>query len=135
MNLPRYIIQKPTDGSAEKEHQEYYERKSDFFITSQTTEPPDDFEPGRLSHVRFGIDYFYGQNYMVVNGDDQIWGVPIHDACWKVFQRVSEMRLGEVDLQGFMALWFVSLCPLNVAENGNNDNLRDKLVGCVDSKT
>jgi len=53
----------------------------------------------------------------------------------EIFQRVSEMRLGKVDSQSFMALWFVSLFLLNVVEDENNDALRVKLVGCVDSKT
>jgi hypothetical protein len=109
MNLPRYIILKPTNKNTELERQEDYELKSDFFVTSQTTCPPNDFEPGELAQVRFGIDNFYPQNYSVVEWDDQEWGVPVHAACWKIFERVSKQRLGEVDLQGFMALWAVSV--------------------------
>ncbi len=45
------------------------------------------------------------------------------------------MRLGEEDLQGFMALRFASLFVLNVVEDENNATLGERLVGCVDSKT
>lgn len=116
MNLPRYIVLKPKDFDTEPEEQEDYERKSDFFVTSQTTCPPDDFEPGDLAHVRFGVDNFFPQNYSVVDWDEQEWGVPVHDSCWKIFERVSKMRLGEVDLQGFMALWTVSAVFLSGEE-------------------
>lgn len=34
-------------------------------------------------------------------------GVPLHDACWKIFMKVCEAKLGAVDLQGFFALWEV----------------------------
>lgn len=107
--MPRYIVRKPRNAEPDKEETDY-EKNSDFFITSQTTCPPDDFEPGGLAHVRYGVYTFFPQNYEVgVNFDESGWGVPVHDACWKIFERVSKMRIGEVDLQGFMALWFVSI--------------------------
>lgn len=107
MNLPRYIIRKPPEAEPENNEVDY-ENASDFFITSQATCPPDDFEPGTLAHVRFGVTYFYPQNYLVSADDGESgWGVPVHDACWKIFERVSRMRSGDVDLEGFMALWFV----------------------------
>lgn len=109
MNLPRYIVRRPKDTELDGEGAEY-ENDSDYFLTSQTTCPPDDFEPGELEHVRYGIDNFFPQNYTVVSNDDGMdVGVPVHDACWKIFERISKMRLGNVDLQGFMALWFVGV--------------------------
>ncbi len=80
----------------------------------QTTNPPDDFEPGELANVRFGINNFFPQNYSVLDDNDQGCGVPVHESCWKIFERVSKMRLGEVDLQGFMALWSVSIFELDI---------------------
>ena len=112
MRHPRYIIHKPKDEVFEDEEQEDYERASEYFVTSQTTEVPDDYEPGALSKVRFGIDHFFPQNFEVLSGNDGMAvGVPVHDACWKIFERVSKSKLGEVDLQGFMALWHVCLHP------------------------
>jgi hypothetical protein len=109
MNLPRYIVRKPSHADPDEAEADY-EKSSDFFITSQTTCPPDDFEPGELVHVRYGVSNFYPENYDVgVDFDESGWGVPVHDACWKMFERISSVKTGEVDLQGFMALWFVSI--------------------------
>ncbi|CZR50430.1 uncharacterized protein PAC_00302 [Phialocephala subalpina] len=110
MNRPRYIVKRPEDQEPDEESTDY-EKESDFFLTSQTTCPPDDFEPGDLEHVRYGIDNFFPQNYCVVDMDDDMGvGVPVHDACWMIFERVCKMRLGKVDLQGFMALWARQAC-------------------------
>ncbi|KAG4441785.1 hypothetical protein IFR05_002709 [Cadophora sp. M221] len=104
-------MKKPTNRDVEEEEQEDYERASDFFITSQTTEVPDDFVPGALAKIRFGIDTLYAQNYgLLEHRDENPVGVPVHDACWKIFERVSRSSLGEVDLQGFMALWHRQAC-------------------------
>lgn len=54
MNLPHYIIKKPSKAEPENDEVDY-EKVSDYFITSQTNCPPDDFEPGTLAHVRFGV--------------------------------------------------------------------------------
>ncbi|KAF8850332.1 hypothetical protein BDZ45DRAFT_633073 [Acephala macrosclerotiorum] len=110
MNLPRYIVKRPEEMDPDEEATDY-EKESNFFLTSQTTCPPDDFEPGDLEHVRYGVDNFFPQNYCVVSMDDDMGvGVPVHDACWKIFERVCKMRLGNVDLQGFMALWARQAC-------------------------
>lgn len=89
-----------------------YERKSDYFVTSQTTEPPDDSNPGPLSEFRFGVDECYPRNYVLPQDLALPEGtrpirIPVHDGCWKIFERVLKLRLGDVDLQGFMALWRV----------------------------
>jgi len=114
MNLPRYIVRKPKDADPdpEAEDEEEYESASEFFLTPQTTCPPDHFEPGNLPYFRFDVEYFHGQNHLVSDENEQPIGVPVHAACWKIFERVSSMRLGKVDLQGFMALWYVSSKPL-----------------------
>lgn len=110
MRFPRYIIQKPTEPDLQDKEQEDYKLASDFFITRQSTQVPDDFEPGALERVRFGINWFLPQNYAItVHSDGNPTGVPVHDACWKIFERVSKSRLGEVDLHGFMALWYVCI--------------------------
>jgi hypothetical protein len=112
MNLPRYIVRKPSNANPEKDDEDY-ERISDFFVTSQTTKPPDayDFDPGELAYVRYGVHTPEPVNYEVLALDFQggeWWGIPVHDACWKIFGRISRMRTGEVDLEGFVALWAVS---------------------------
>ncbi|PVH69996.1 hypothetical protein DL98DRAFT_521866 [Cadophora sp. DSE1049] len=111
MRHPRYIILKPTNWDVEKEEQNEYERKSDYFVTSQTTEVPDDWEPGELAKIRFGIDTFFPRNYGISTHSDEMQvGIPVHASCWEIFERVSKLRLGEVDLQGFMALWHRQAC-------------------------
>jgi hypothetical protein len=110
MNLPRYIVRKPPNAKPEKDDEDY-ERISDFFVTSQTTSPPDDFEPGDLAYVRYGVHTLEPVNYEVAGlafQGGEWWGIPVHDACWKMFERISKMRTGEVDLEGFVALWAVS---------------------------
>jgi hypothetical protein len=114
MNLPRYIVRKPLHAFLEKDDEDY-EKISDFFITSQTTTTPDDFEPGEFAYVRYGVQSFEPINYEVTPGlafqgspPSPWWGIPVHDACWKIFERISKKRTGEVDLQGFVALWAVS---------------------------
>lgn len=103
-------MNKPKNFDAEKEEQPDYERESDFFVSAQTTEAPDDFETGNLSKIRFGVDWFIGQNYDIgVAGEDEHFGVPVHAHCWEIFERVCRLKLGAVDLQGFMALWWVSI--------------------------
>ena len=112
MRLPRYIIRKPTNWDFDMEEQNEYERRSDYFVTSQSTEPPDESKPGPLSKVRFGVNEFYPSNYvrprdLAPSEGTRPVGIPVHDGCWKIFERVSKLRLGYVDLQGFMALWHV----------------------------
>ncbi|KAH6691128.1 hypothetical protein BKA61DRAFT_742527 [Leptodontidium sp. MPI-SDFR-AT-0119] len=95
MRHPRYIIQKPTNRNVKDEDQEDYERA----------------KPGILAKVRFRIDTFLPQNYgPIEHSDENPVGVPVHDACWKIFERVSKSKLGSVDLQGFMALWHRQAC-------------------------
>lgn len=134
MNLPRYIVRRPKDTEFDGEGADY-EKDSAYFLTSQTTCPPDDFEAGELEHVRYGIDNFFPQNYTVVSNDDGMdVGIPVHDACWKIFERISKTKLGKVDLQGFMALWFVSVSILK-SRAATDAGHRGKPVGCVDFRT
>jgi len=111
MILPRYIVGKPQSGF-EDEKQEDYERQSDFFVTAQSTEQVNDNEPGNFAFKRFDVsngEPFLPQNYDVMK-DGRRYGIPVHDACWKIFEKVSEMRLGRVDLQGLVALWWREAC-------------------------
>lgn len=107
MNLTRCIIPKPKDAPEEEDEADY-EKSSDFFITVQSITTQEHFIPGRLPRYRYGVDSdsFFAQNHR--RNDDEEFGVPVHDSCWKIFERVSKLRLGRVDLQGFMALWHVS---------------------------
>ena len=107
MRLPRYIVAKPEDFDGEEEEADF-EKDCAYFLTSQTTIPPDDFEPGTLEHIRYGIEDFFPQNFDVT-GDPEA-GVPVHDACWKIFERISTSKLGKADLQGLVDLW--SVCEM-----------------------
>jgi hypothetical protein len=110
MTRPRYIVRNPEEATAPDDEEEF-ERTSNFFITARTSGPPDDFETAPLTAILYGVDNLFGQNFHVAgddNDDDSQWGVPIHNSCWQMFQRVSQLLLGKVDVQGFMALWEVS---------------------------
>ena len=116
MNTPRYIVKKPA-AAQEDAHSTPFELVSDYFLTAQTTTPPDDFESGNFALVRYGIPNVFPQNYAVT--DEPECGVPVHASCWEIFQRVSELRLGRVELQGLMELWEVcslSSCSLRLGQ-------------------
>jgi hypothetical protein len=102
--------------------EEEFERVSDCFVTA-CTRVVNDNGASRWVLERYGIDGLFGENHFVgyhqmkgkwrVGGPfTPVWGIPIHDACWQIFQSVSILRLGIVDLQGFFALWEVSNVPL-----------------------
>ncbi|KAH7419677.1 hypothetical protein BKA64DRAFT_23111 [Cadophora sp. MPI-SDFR-AT-0126] len=114
MRHPRYILRKPMDWDGEEDEQEEYERGSGYFVSSQSRDQPlshDPPDPGDLAIVRFGVDAFTPSNFDGSAGSDEgPFGVPVHDACWKIFERVSKLRLGNVDLQGIMALWQRQAC-------------------------
>jgi hypothetical protein len=115
MSLPRYIIRKPprpyADPTLENEVQSDYEKNSDFFLSSQTTGPPrGNADHGPFSQIRYGITDCLPQNYDIAQGRvmRSELGIPVRGACWKILERVCELRVGEVDLQGFVALWWLS---------------------------
>jgi len=116
MNLPRYIVKKPLELNEEDEGvQEDYESRSEYFVTSHTIRPTvQRAYNSPLSLVRFGIEYFRPRNCAVLEEDGNAYGIPIHDACWKIFERVCTLRLGGVDLQGFVALWWVCTNSANM---------------------
>jgi hypothetical protein len=111
MNLPRYVVEKPenSDHYVDEEMEEY-ERVCDFFVTDCTKEPVDNNEPREFQRQRFDVSHgraFLPQNYDVM-GDGRRFGIPVDDSCWRIFERVCRLRLGRVDLQGLVALWWVS---------------------------
>lgn len=105
MNLPRYIVKKPVDATPPPDEEDY-EHDSDYFVTAPSTGPPNDFEMGPLSRVRYGVDFLITQGYRSL--DFSPTGIPVHYPCWQIFERVSKLRSGLVDIQGFAALWEVS---------------------------
>ncbi|TGO23546.1 hypothetical protein BPAE_0129g00300 [Botrytis paeoniae] len=104
MRLSRYIIKKPENLSEEEDAPDY-EKCSDYFITDQSITTQDHWQPGDLPRYRYGVNSFLAMNYEVIDKYGFPRGVPVHDSCWKIFERASKLRLGRVDLQGFMALW------------------------------
>ena len=133
MNTPRYLVRKPLryrSGERKQEDELDYEKDSEFFITSMTETPPLDSDPGDLVNVRYGVQSFFPQNYMVQGDEDEEdggpWGVPVHESCWKIFERVSKQKLGRVDLQGFMALWYRQACGNCMFNNMKQDPMIQK---------
>ncbi|PQE07219.1 F-box-like domain-containing protein [Rutstroemia sp. NJR-2017a BVV2] len=104
MRLTRYIIPKPKN-TVDEEDAPDYEKCSDYFISDQSITTQDHFTAGRLPRVRYGVGHFFPQNNEVVAAGVEM-AVPVHDACWKMFEHISKSRFGNVDLQGFMALWW-----------------------------
>ncbi|TGO81258.1 hypothetical protein BPOR_1243g00030 [Botrytis porri] len=104
MKLSRYIIKKPENHS-EEENAPDYEKCSDYFITDQSITTQDSWQPGDLARYRYGVNSFLAMNYEVIDKHGFPRGIPVHESCWKIFERVSKLRLGRVDLQGFVALW------------------------------
>ncbi|TGO51844.1 hypothetical protein BCON_0153g00100 [Botryotinia convoluta] len=92
MRLSRYIIKKPEDLSEEEDAPDY-EKCSDYFITDQSISTQDDWEPGALPRYRYAVNSFMAMNYEVIEEDGFSRGVPVHDSCWKIFERVSKIRL------------------------------------------
>ncbi|KAM0170132.1 hypothetical protein ACHAPC_008177 [Botrytis cinerea] len=138
MRLSRYIIKKPENISEEEDAPDY-EKCSDYFITDQSITTQDHWQPGDLPRYRYGVNTFLAMNYEVVNEHGFPRGVPVHDSCWKIFERVSKLRLGRVDLQGFMALWhYLAANPhdipgfsLIVLDAYKHQNPYDKDMGAV----
>jgi hypothetical protein len=97
INLPRYILEKPRNPHAYlDEKQEAYERESDFFVTPPVLRPVDNNEPREFKYKRFDVvdgRGFLPQNYDVM-GDGRRFGIPVHDACWNIFEKVCERNLG-----------------------------------------
>ncbi|KAM3075412.1 hypothetical protein ACMFMG_007150 [Clarireedia jacksonii] len=123
MRLTRYIIPKP-ENTVDEEDAPDYEKCSDYFISDQSITTQDHFEPGELPRIRYGVDYFFVQNSEVV-ADPEV-AVPVHAACWKIFEHVSKRRFGRIDLQGFMALWQRQACGTCGFQNIKHDRMLQK---------
>jgi len=107
--------QDQSGDNGQDEDQKNYERRSEYFVTSQTTAPiTTEWVDGSLERIRFGIRELVPENFSIWPtepsddlSDEPSTGIPIHDACWRIFERVCRSRLGAVDLQGFVALYWV----------------------------
>ncbi|KAL2075541.1 hypothetical protein VTL71DRAFT_484 [Oculimacula yallundae] len=103
-NRVRYILREPVDVGVEG-------GKSEFFVSAETIDTPIERGSGTLREELYGVNSFVGQNYPMsgYRGEDDV-AIPVHDACWKIFERVSMKKLGRVDLDGFVALWWREAC-------------------------
>ncbi|KAG9243019.1 hypothetical protein BJ878DRAFT_137941 [Calycina marina] len=102
MKLPRFFLRKPKDDDADNKEQTDYERKSEFIPTPHAiTPPPDDFDPATSPTNLSASTTSMAKTTSSSNEDDQPIDIPIHAACWERFEQVSELLLGELDLQGF----------------------------------
>ena len=148
INQARFLVPKPSFAAPPPDETDY-ERVSDVFVTSLTTISSDwssswHFVPrygimGYNVHAEnhlAGYDQFRGWRGVGGRSRQSVCGVPVHDACWKVFMKVCEAKLGAVDLQGFYALWEV--CDIRgkhyklVLEADLVTLFRGKLVRSVD---
>ncbi|KAH7342686.1 hypothetical protein BKA65DRAFT_401885 [Rhexocercosporidium sp. MPI-PUGE-AT-0058] len=111
VNRVRYVLRKQKDRlEVERESEdEDEEMDSEFFVSVETVDVPIESGNGKLSEELYGISStdFKGQNYPTTGyrGQDDV-AIPVHDACWKIFERVSMKMLGRVDVDGFVALWW-----------------------------
>ncbi|KAH9215998.1 hypothetical protein DL95DRAFT_363708 [Leptodontidium sp. 2 PMI_412] len=123
VNRVRYVLRKPRDHEESEEEDEKGDRdgdeESEFFVSAETIDVPIEHGNGELSEHLYGIPSteFVGRNYPIsgYRGEDDV-AIPVHDACWKIFERVSMKKLGRVDLDGFVALWWreASANPVNI---------------------
>ncbi|KAL5328942.1 hypothetical protein ACEPPN_002451 [Leptodophora sp. 'Broadleaf-Isolate-01'] len=128
VNRVRYVLRKPrvgrcVDEDEKEDHEEDEEEdengdrgggeESEFFVSAETIDVPIEHGNGELSEHLYGIPSteFVGRNYPIsgYRGEDDV-AIPVHDACWKIFERVSMKKLGRVDLDGFVALWWREAC-------------------------
>ncbi|KUJ21985.1 uncharacterized protein LY89DRAFT_714994 [Mollisia scopiformis] len=110
-----------TNGGDDGEWLKDYEQKSEWFLSTSTVTPPEKWQ--QLSkRAKFGIEgqdicacnfpdyrnFAKGQGY---SPDMAMWvGIPVHDACWKIFEKISLRKIGRVDIDGFVALWCREAC-------------------------
>ncbi|KAG4432804.1 hypothetical protein IFR05_011715 [Cadophora sp. M221] len=126
VNRVRYVLRKPRVERCEDEDEdedeeddedldggEENEGDSEFFVSAETINVQIEQGNGELSENLYGVTStdFVGRNYPIpgYRGEDDI-AIPVHDACWKIFERVSMKKLGRVDLDGFVALWWREAC-------------------------
>ncbi|CZT40667.1 uncharacterized protein RSE6_00306 [Rhynchosporium secalis] len=119
-NSARYIHRKLKDGEVEDD--------AKFFISLDT---PVKRGNGKSSDELYGVINFEGQKYPMsgYRGEEDI-AIPVHDSCWKIFERVSMKKLGRVDLDGFVALW----CREAHGEGGFEDLNQDPVISTLKKK-
>jgi len=123
MNCARYILKKPR-GALSEDGDEGEEKLSQYFVSAVTTSPPDAFTPTRLEYVRYGVSQVIGRNYPSPGcQDDEECAIPVHDACWKIFEKVSIRKSGRVDLEGFAALWWREPCRASGIQGLKHDSV------------
>ncbi len=108
INRARYVLKKPEAFGIEEDGKE-----SRYFVSAETSDTPVERGNGRLRENQYGVSStdFKGQNYPMsgFRGEGDV-AIPVHEACWKIFEKVSTKILGRVDLDGFVGLWWREAC-------------------------
>ncbi|KAF8854699.1 hypothetical protein BDZ45DRAFT_627362 [Acephala macrosclerotiorum] len=123
MGRCRYLVRKPKrngvgdeNEDSESEEEKEYEKDSEYFFTAPTTHIPLSDITKTLKFSKYGV---LGSDFCAKNCPAyQSWpswddypmtanwiGIPVHSACWKIFEKVSKQKLGRGDIDGFVALW------------------------------
>lgn len=106
---------------SESEEEKEYEKDSEYFFTAPTTHIPLSDITKTLKFSKYGV---LGSDFCAKNCPAyQSWpswddypmtanwiGIPVHSACWKIFEKVSKQKLGRGDIDGFVALWARESC-------------------------
>ncbi|MCJ1421091.1 hypothetical protein MMC32_007453 [Xylographa parallela] len=97
------LVQKETDWQPQPDDQDF-ELESDYFLTGVGCSPPDRVPLNLSKTARHNTDNFYLFNLVDDNSVNyDTIALPFHPACFEIFKRVSQRRLGSIDVEG---LWY-----------------------------
>ncbi|KAK5720216.1 hypothetical protein LTR15_007489 [Elasticomyces elasticus] len=98
------IAAKPEDWQPEIGDKDY-EIDATYCFVAGVSKCPDEFEAGELTPTRHGLsDTMINNEAMEGLGSEEEWAIPIHEACFQMFERVSREKIGKVDIDGLWRL-------------------------------
>ncbi|MCJ1433844.1 hypothetical protein MMC27_003209 [Xylographa pallens] len=101
------LVQKEPDWEPQPDDQDF-ELESDYFLTGVGCSQPDRGPLNISKTARHGADNFYlfnliDDNFVVGTTNYDTIALPFHPACFEIFKKVSQLRLGNIDVEG---LWY-----------------------------
>ncbi|KAK5739442.1 hypothetical protein LTR17_005347 [Elasticomyces elasticus] len=82
-----------------------YEVDATYCFVAGVSHSPDEFSAEEMTPVRHGLEQTMINNEAMEGlGSDEEWAIPVHEACFQMFERVSREKLGKVDLDGLWRL-------------------------------
>lgn len=95
------LVFKPDSWERESDDQEF-EIESDYFLTGIGRGSNYDGPLNGINPVRHGISELYMSNTLLEGMRVPVAqrGLPFHPTCFEIFKRVSQLRLGKIDISG-----------------------------------